>query len=51
MRATVKASVLSASLELVRKGGSTLRQTEPFAPLYMRDRGRSRRSQPEAGNG
>ena len=38
MRATIKASSFSASLELVREGKIDLRQTEPFAPLYMRDR-------------
>src|SRR5581483_3097763 len=38
MRATVRASSFGASLELVREGRIELRQTEPFAPLYMRDR-------------
>lgn len=37
-RATVKASSFSASLELVREGRIDLKQTEPFAPLYLRDR-------------
>jgi segregation and condensation protein A len=35
--ATVIASSFSASLELVREGQIDLRQTEPFAPLYIRD--------------
>src|SRR5262249_40850789 len=38
MRATVKASTFGASLELVREGKIDLRQTEPFAPIYVRDR-------------
>jgi len=38
MRATVLASSFSASLELVREGKVELRQTAPFAALYMRDR-------------
>lgn len=40
MRATVLASSFSASLELVREGRVELRQTAPFASLYMRDRDR-----------
>ena len=40
MRATVVASSFSASLELVREGRVELRQTAPFASLYMRDRDR-----------
>jgi len=38
MRASIKASSFGASLELVREGRIELRQTEPFAPLYIRDR-------------
>lgn len=38
MRATIKASTFGASLELVREGKIDLRQTEPFAPIYIRDR-------------
>jgi segregation and condensation protein A len=38
MRATVKASSFSASLELVREGSIELRQTAPYQPLYLRDR-------------
>jgi segregation and condensation protein A len=38
IRATVMASTFSASLELAREGRVDLRQTAPFAPLYMRDR-------------
>ena len=52
MRATVKASSFGASLELVREGKIDLRQTEPFAPLYLRDRvSVAATSTPEAGNG
>jgi len=40
MRATVLASSFSASLELVREGRVELRQTAPFASLYVRDRDR-----------
>ncbi|WP_421724103.1 segregation and condensation protein A [Bauldia sp.] len=36
-RATVTASSFGASLELVREGRIEMRQTEPFAPLYIRD--------------
>jgi segregation and condensation protein A len=32
------ASTFGASLELTREGRIELRQTEPFAPLYIRDR-------------
>ncbi|MCB1495331.1 MAG: segregation/condensation protein A [Bauldia sp.] len=35
--ATVKASTFGASLELVREGHIDLRQTEAFAPIYIRD--------------
>ena len=35
---SVTASAFGASLELVRAGTIELRQTEPFAPLYIRDR-------------
>ena len=38
MRTSVTASAFGASLELVREGRIQLRQTEPFAPLYIRDR-------------
>jgi segregation and condensation protein A len=36
MRPTVLASALSATLEMVREGQLTLRQDEPFAPLWVR---------------
>ncbi|MCP4386083.1 MAG: segregation/condensation protein A [Hyphomicrobiales bacterium] len=36
-RATVTASSFGASLELVREGRIEIRQTEAFAPLYIRD--------------
>lgn len=51
MRATIKASSFSASLELVKEGKIDLRQTEPFAPLYMRDRKVLTPVATEAGNG
>lgn len=51
MRATVKASAFGASLELVREGRIELRQTEPFAPLYLRDRKTVASPSPEAANG
>ena len=38
-RASVLASSFSASLELVREGEIELRQTEHFAPVYLRKRG------------
>lgn len=37
-RATATASSFAASLELVREGVVELRQLEPFAPLYLRNR-------------
>ena len=51
MRATVTASSFSASLELVREGRVDLRQTAPFAPLYLRDRKPVAPVITEAGNG
>jgi segregation and condensation protein A len=38
LRATVRASAFSASLELVREGALELRQAQPFAPLFVRRR-------------
>ena len=38
LRATARASSFSASLELVREGELELRQTQHFAPLYVRRR-------------
>jgi len=38
LRRSVTASAFGASLELVREGKIELRQIEPFAPLYVRDR-------------
>jgi segregation and condensation protein A len=38
LRASITASGFGASLELVREGKILLRQTEAFAPLYIRDR-------------
>ncbi|MEJ8476004.1 segregation and condensation protein A [Roseibium algae] len=37
-RATIIASTFSASLEMVREGQVDIRQSEPFAPLYIRAR-------------
>jgi len=37
MRRSVTASAFGASLELVREGKLEIRQTEAFAPLYLRD--------------
>ncbi|NVK34814.1 MAG: segregation/condensation protein A [Rhodobacteraceae bacterium] len=39
--ATVVASTFSASLEMVREGKVELRQSEPFAPMYIRARNTS----------
>jgi segregation and condensation protein A len=38
LRATAKASAFSASLELVREGQVELKQTQHFAPIYVRRR-------------
>jgi segregation and condensation protein A len=38
IRRSVTASAFGASLELVREGSFELRQTEAFAPIYLRDR-------------
>ena len=38
LKRTARASALSASLELVREGALELRQSAPFAPLYVRRR-------------
>lgn len=51
MRATARASALSASLELVREGEIELRQSEPFAPLYVRRRVEGGLAMPVAANG
>lgn len=37
-RATALASSLAASLEMVRDGSVEIRQHEPFAPIYLRER-------------
>ena len=50
LRTSVRASSFGASLELVREGRLELRQTAPFAPLYIRDRVQVVRSGPEAAN-
>lgn len=39
--ATVVASTFSASLEMVREGQLEIRQSEPFAPVYIRSRGKT----------
>lgn len=51
IRASVLASSFSASLELAREGQIDLRQTEPFAPLYMRDHKADAAGPTEASNG
>jgi segregation and condensation protein A len=51
MRRSVTASSFGASLELVREGKLELRQTEPFAPIYVRDRSPVVLVSPENGNG
>ncbi|MEO8667995.1 MAG: ScpA family protein [Bauldia sp.] len=51
MRTTVTASAFGASLELVREGKIDLRQTDAFAPLYIRDRVHAVETSQEAGNG
>jgi segregation and condensation protein A len=38
LRATARASAFTASLELVREGELELKQSAPFAPLYVRRR-------------
>ena len=44
-RATALASSFAATLELVREGLVEVRQHEPFAPLYLRDRRESRKAE------
>jgi segregation and condensation protein A len=39
VRRTVRASTLSASLEMVREGAISIRQDEPFAPLWIKSQG------------
>lgn len=52
IRRSVTASAFGASLELAREGKLELRQTEAFAPLYIRDRPPvAVVVSPEAGNG
>jgi segregation and condensation protein A len=51
MRRSVTASAFGASLELAREGRLELRQTEPFAPIYIRDRAPAALVSPEALNG
>lgn len=51
MRASVLASSFSASLELARERRVDLRQTEPFAPLYIRDHRADAAGPTEAENG
>jgi segregation and condensation protein A len=48
---TARASALSASLELVREGEMELRQSAPFAPLYVRRRAAADAPLAEAANG
>lgn len=49
MKATVKASALSAMLEMAREGVLDLRQDEPFAPIYVRRRSARPAALPFAG--
>ena len=51
LRRTARASALSASLELVREGEVELRQSAPFAPLYVRRRLEADLPLAEAANG
>ncbi len=52
LRTTARASAFSASLELVREGELELKQSAPFAPLYVRRRAREDAAPlPEAANG
>ncbi len=52
LRVTARASAFSASLELVREGELELKQSAPFAPLYVRRRAREEAMPlPEAANG
>ena len=52
LRATAKASAFSASLELVREGELELKQSQHFAPLYVRRRAKEQEMpMAEAANG
>jgi segregation and condensation protein A len=51
MRRSVTASAFGATLELVREGKLELRQLEPFAPVYLRDRSPVTLVSPETANG
>ncbi len=51
LKRTARASALSASLELVREGEVELRQSAPFAPLYVRRRLNAEMPLAEAANG
>ena len=51
MRRSVTASAFGATLELVREGKLELRQLEPFAPVYLRDRSPVALVSPETANG
>jgi segregation and condensation protein A len=51
MRRSVTASAFGATLELVREGKLELRQMEPFAPVYVRDRAPVALVPAETGNG
>lgn len=51
LRRTARASALSASLELVREGEVQLRQSGPFAPLFVRRHMRVAQTASEAANG
>jgi len=49
MRATVIASSLAATLELVREGKIELHQQTPFAPIYLRKRAEAPEGSPPDG--
>jgi segregation and condensation protein A len=51
LRATAKASAFSASLELVREGEVELKQSQHFAPLYVRRRAKEDTMPMAAANG
>ena len=49
LRNSVRASSFAASLELAREGKVTLRQEEPFTPLYLKSKTSVRDDQPGTG--
>lgn len=51
LRSTVKASSLSATLEMAREGVISIRQDHAFAPLWIKRKAQGDRAIPEAGKG